>query len=65
MIFYTLTKDLGLLLQNYIDEVLKHQILALSLPVRRFLDHSNYPINIAGMSYFLLIMNSIIKAINK
>ncbi|XP_045777316.1 PX domain-containing protein kinase-like protein [Maniola jurtina] len=34
-------------LQNYINEVLKHQILALSLPVRTFLDPSNYSLNIA------------------
>ncbi|CAK1550756.1 unnamed protein product [Leptosia nina] len=33
-------------LQNYIDEVLKHLILALSLPVRRFLDPVNYSKNI-------------------
>ncbi|XP_072942564.1 PX domain-containing protein kinase-like protein [Epargyreus clarus] len=34
-------------LQNYINEVLKHQILALSLPVRSFLDPNNYPLDIA------------------
>ncbi|XP_032519991.2 PX domain-containing protein kinase-like protein [Danaus plexippus] len=34
-------------LQNYINEVLKHQILALSLPVRSFLDPNNYSISIA------------------
>ncbi|XP_045501984.1 PX domain-containing protein kinase-like protein [Colias croceus] len=34
-------------LQNYISEVLKHQILALSLPVRSFLDPTNYSMTIA------------------
>ncbi|XP_037962228.2 PX domain-containing protein kinase-like protein [Plutella xylostella] len=34
-------------LQNYINEVLKHTILALSLNVRCFLDPSNYPDNLA------------------
>ncbi|XP_059059022.1 PX domain-containing protein kinase-like protein [Achroia grisella] len=34
-------------LQNYLNEVLKHQILALSLQVRSFLDPHNYALNIA------------------
>ncbi|XP_039759659.1 PX domain-containing protein kinase-like protein [Pararge aegeria] len=34
-------------LQNYINEVLKHQVLVLSLPVRSFLDPNNYPLTIA------------------
>ncbi|XP_030030262.2 PX domain-containing protein kinase-like protein [Manduca sexta] len=34
-------------LQNYINEVLKHQILALSLPLRSFLDPNNYSLAIA------------------
>ncbi|KAM3960364.1 PX domain-containing protein kinase-like protein [Aphomia sociella] len=34
-------------LQNYLNELLKHQILALSLQVRSFLDPENYPLNIA------------------
>ncbi|CAH2042168.1 unnamed protein product, partial [Iphiclides podalirius] len=33
-------------LQNYINEVLKHQVLALSLPVRSFLDPKNYSLSI-------------------
>ncbi|XP_068620282.1 PX domain-containing protein kinase-like protein [Battus philenor] len=33
-------------LQNYITEVLKHQVLALSLPVRSFLDPKNYSVTI-------------------
>ncbi|XP_050352890.1 PX domain-containing protein kinase-like protein [Nymphalis io] len=33
-------------LQNYINEVLKHQVLSLSLQVRRFLDPNNYPLSI-------------------
>ncbi|KAL0820595.1 hypothetical protein ABMA28_006438 [Loxostege sticticalis] len=34
-------------LQNYINEVLKHQVLALSLQVRSFLDPNNYSLSIA------------------
>ncbi|KPJ09584.1 PX domain-containing protein kinase-like protein [Papilio machaon] len=34
-------------LQNYIREVLKHHVLALSLPVRSFLDPKNYSVTIA------------------
>ncbi|XP_026320867.1 PX domain-containing protein kinase-like protein [Hyposmocoma kahamanoa] len=34
-------------LQTYINQVLKHQILALTLQVRSFLDPSNYPLNLA------------------
>ncbi|XP_063385804.1 PX domain-containing protein kinase-like protein [Cydia fagiglandana] len=34
-------------LQEYINQVLKHPILALSLPVRSFLDPNNYLLNIA------------------
>ncbi|XP_013162891.1 PREDICTED: PX domain-containing protein kinase-like protein [Papilio xuthus] len=33
-------------LQNYIREVLKHHVLALSLPVRSFLDPKNYSVTI-------------------
>ncbi|CAK1584395.1 unnamed protein product [Parnassius mnemosyne] len=33
-------------LQNYIKEVLKHHVLALSLPVRSFLDPKNYSVEI-------------------
>ncbi|XP_047519458.1 PX domain-containing protein kinase-like protein isoform X2 [Pieris napi] len=34
-------------LQQYINEILKYQILALSLPVRRFLDPCSYPLHLA------------------
>ncbi|CAH0724285.1 unnamed protein product, partial [Brenthis ino] len=34
-------------LQTYINEVLKHHVLALSLPVRSFLDPNNYSLSIA------------------
>ncbi|XP_075981462.1 PX domain-containing protein kinase-like protein [Anticarsia gemmatalis] len=34
-------------LQNYINEVLKHEVLALSLQVRSFLDPTNYSLDIA------------------
>lgn len=34
-------------LQNYINEVLKHEVLALSLQVRSFLDPANYSLDIA------------------
>lgn len=34
-------------LQNYINEVLKHEVLALSLQVRSFLDPNNYSLDIA------------------
>ncbi|XP_026492807.2 PX domain-containing protein kinase-like protein [Vanessa tameamea] len=33
-------------LQNYINEVLKHKVLSLSLQVRSFLDPNNYPLSI-------------------
>ncbi|XP_022128535.2 PX domain-containing protein kinase-like protein isoform X3 [Pieris rapae] len=33
-------------LQQYINEILKYQILALSLPVRRFLDPCSYPLHL-------------------
>ncbi|XP_045521853.1 PX domain-containing protein kinase-like protein isoform X5 [Pieris brassicae] len=34
-------------LQQYVNEILKYQILALSLPVRRFLDPCSYPLHLA------------------
>ncbi|VVD01061.1 unnamed protein product [Leptidea sinapis] len=37
-------------LQRYIDEVLRHHILSLSLPVRCFLDPSNYSMDIVEQS---------------
>lgn len=37
-------------LQNYLNEVLKHQILALSLSVRSFLDPNNYSLAISEQS---------------
>lgn len=40
-----------LFFQNYINEVLSYQVLALSLQVRSFLDPDNYPLDIAGKKY--------------
>lgn len=37
-------------LQNYINEVLKHEVLALSLQVRSFLDPSNYSLDMADQA---------------